>query len=129
MLRNLDPKLYDITVIQEPTINYINLTISNPQWNVLYPVTRNTENAKCTCSAILINKLISKDNWQLIPINSPDITAIELRGVFGKIHIYNVYNPGDHNNTLTTLDQHLSHDNSQEVNFNADGILLMGNFN
>ena len=128
MLRNLNPEEYDVALIQEPVINTVNLTTANPKWNVVYPTTHNRERATRTRSVILVNKLISKDNWQTVPLDSPDVTAIELRGAFGKTRIYNVYNDITHGETLTTLENHFADMNAQGEN-HVEGILLMGDFN
>ncbi|KAF8120569.1 hypothetical protein EV363DRAFT_1138292, partial [Boletus edulis] len=57
-----------------------------------------------TRSVLFVNKTLSKDHWRTIPIPSPDITAIEIRGNFGKIRIYNIYNDGTHSHTLDILE-------------------------
>ena len=128
MLRNLDPEEYNIALIQELVINMVNLTIANPKWNVVYPTTHNRDCTMCTQSVILINKLISKDNWEIVPVDSPDISAIEIQSDSGNTHIYNVYNNITHNETLITLEKHFT-----DTNTNAkpcmDGLLLMGDFN
>ena len=116
MLCNLNPAQYDIALIQEPVINVVNLTTSNPKWNVIYPSTHNKDRATRTRSVILINKAISKDSWRTIPIETPDVTAIELSGAFGRIRIYNVYNDNTHNDTLTALEDHFTSENAQERN-------------
>ncbi|KIK45267.1 hypothetical protein CY34DRAFT_41396, partial [Suillus luteus UH-Slu-Lm8-n1] len=54
-------------------------------------------------SILLVNKKISKNTWHIIPLESPNVTAIELTGNFGKVHIYNIYNPCDHNRTIRFL--------------------------
>ncbi|KAI9569830.1 hypothetical protein HD554DRAFT_2019714, partial [Boletus coccyginus] len=91
-LSNLNPNIYDVATIQEPTINYVNLTVTNPRWNTIYPTVHETKDATHMRSVILVNKNLSKDSWRTIPIKSLDITAIELTGDWGKVHIYNVYN-------------------------------------
>ncbi|KIK76603.1 hypothetical protein PAXRUDRAFT_94048, partial [Paxillus rubicundulus Ve08.2h10] len=58
-------------------------------------------------SLILVNKQVLKDHWQMIPLNMPDVTTIELTGTFGRIQIYNIYNDGTHGRTLGFLDSHL----------------------
>ncbi|KAH7916969.1 hypothetical protein BV22DRAFT_990380, partial [Leucogyrophana mollusca] len=81
---------YDIVAIQEPHINFINLTTSNSKWDVIYPATHSVKPAD-THSVLFVNKTLSKNNWRALPVNSPDITAIELEGALGTIRLYNVY--------------------------------------
>ena len=129
MLQDPNPTHYDLALIQEPVINFVNLTTSNSQWNVVYPSTHNKEHAKRTRSVILVNKNLSKDSWHSIPIDSPDITAIELNGTFGCLHIYNIYNDITHNDTISLLNHHLSDIGLHDKEHPMDGILLMGDFN
>ncbi|KAI9453361.1 hypothetical protein HD554DRAFT_2000919, partial [Boletus coccyginus] len=82
---------FDIAAIQELIINYVNLTVANPRWNTIYPTTHGSENTSCTRSVILVNKNLLKNSWRTIPIKSSDITAIEFKGKWGKVHIYNIY--------------------------------------
>ena len=128
MLRNLDPEEYDIALIQEPAINMVNLTIANPKWIAVYPTTHNRDRAMRTQSVILVNKLISKDNWQIVPVDSPDVSAIEIQSGSGNTRIYNVYNDITHNETLTALEKHFT-DANAHARACVDGLLLMGNFN
>ena len=126
-LHNLNPTTYDIAVIQEPAINRTNLTTANSKWNIVYPTMHNKTNAKRTRSVLFINKKISKDGWHIIPIESPDITAIELINEEGNICIYNIYNNGNHQDTLTLLAHHLGTQHST-TNITA-GLILLGDFN
>ena len=82
-----------------------------------------------TWSVILINKNISKDVWRIIPTHSPNVTALEIKGNFGKIQIYNMYNDGTHNKTLENLDNLFTELDSSGNETHANGILLMGDFN
>ncbi|KAF8133429.1 hypothetical protein EV363DRAFT_1162429, partial [Boletus edulis] len=92
--------------LQEPTINCVNLTVSNPRWNIVYPTTHRTKVAEQTSSVLLINKALSKESWRVIQIKSPDITGVEIMGTWVKVHIYNVYNDCTHSRSIDTLVQH-----------------------
>ncbi|KAG2043246.1 hypothetical protein BDR03DRAFT_851895, partial [Suillus americanus] len=61
-----------------------------------------------TQTLILINRRLSKNKWHTISINSPNIMAIKIAGQFGKVHVYNVYNPCDHNNVLRFMERHMN---------------------
>ncbi|KAG2072433.1 hypothetical protein BDR04DRAFT_972339, partial [Suillus decipiens] len=93
MLRNLDPETYDITCIQEPFLNPVNLAnASNLRqfWDVIY-LTDHHATPGHSQTIMLINKRLSKNNWHIVPLKSPNVMAMELTGDFGKVHIYNVY--------------------------------------
>jgi hypothetical protein len=54
-----------------------------------------------------VNVRIPSSNWHTIPIDSPDITAIDLFGDFGTIRIINIYNDCEHNGALDALAQYM----------------------
>ncbi|KAG2051729.1 hypothetical protein BDR06DRAFT_889424, partial [Suillus hirtellus] len=102
MLHNLDPNVYDMACIQEPYFNPINLANTSTLgrfWDVIYPSNHHSHAARSQ-TLILVNKCISKNNWHIIPINSPNVMAIELTGQFSKVHIYNIYNSCKNDHTL-----------------------------
>jgi hypothetical protein len=109
MLKNLDPKTYDLACIQEPYLNPVGLAnASNLRryWDVIYP-TNHHSNPERSQSILLVNKNLSKNNWHIVPLDTPNITAIELNGDFGKVRIYNIYNACDHARTLRFLERHM----------------------
>ncbi|KIK34521.1 hypothetical protein CY34DRAFT_32980, partial [Suillus luteus UH-Slu-Lm8-n1] len=94
MLKNLDPEKYDLACIQEPALNPVNLANASnlrSYWDVIYPSDHNSGTDR-TQVIMLVNKRLSKNNWHIIPIKSPNVMAIELTGQFGKVRIYNIYN-------------------------------------
>ncbi|KAG2046963.1 hypothetical protein BDR06DRAFT_843965, partial [Suillus hirtellus] len=58
---------------------------------IIYPATHGDTGAERTNSVIPVNKQISKNMWKIIPLKNSNLTAIELRGNFGRILIFNVY--------------------------------------
>ncbi|KAG1794546.1 uncharacterized protein HD556DRAFT_1236586, partial [Suillus plorans] len=102
MLQNLNPNTYDLACIQEPFLNPVGLANASnlrQYWDVIYP-TNHHSNPERSQSILLVNKKLSKNNWHIVPLDSPNITAIELNGNFGKVRIYNIYNACDHSRTL-----------------------------
>jgi hypothetical protein len=59
---------------------------------------------------------IVKNNWHIVPIKSPNIMAVELMGNFSKVHIYNIYNPCNSNNTIQFLERHMQSENNAHRN-------------
>jgi hypothetical protein len=51
----------------------------------------------------LVNTQLPSASWSQIPIDSPDLTTVELRGTFGVIRMINIYNDCDHNEALDVL--------------------------
>ncbi|KLO04408.1 hypothetical protein SCHPADRAFT_794124, partial [Schizopora paradoxa] len=84
---------YDIIAIQEPYKNQYHLTQASSKWRVVYPSThlRSDVQAAATRSVILINSDISTNSWTALSVDSPDVSAVELRTENKKIRIFNIY--------------------------------------
>ncbi|KAG2065428.1 hypothetical protein BDR04DRAFT_948889, partial [Suillus decipiens] len=84
---------HDLTCIQEPFLNIVGLVnASNLRcfWDVIYP-TNHHSNHEQSQTILLVNKKLSKNNWHIIPLNTPNIMAIKIHGDFRKVHIYKIY--------------------------------------
>jgi ribonuclease HI len=99
----LKPEKFDICLIQEPYLDYLNNTRSAPSWTVIYPPPHYMDKAPRTRSIILISPLIGSDICTVIPIDSPDITAIQIETQRGSIRIFNVYNDQDNDKAIDCL--------------------------
>ena len=142
MLKNLNPNEYDLACIQEPFLNPVGLANASnlrSYWDVIYPSNHNA-NPERTQSILLVNKKLSKNIWHIVPLNTPNVTAIELHGNFGKVRIYNIYNACDHADTLQFLEQHMSSEEAAYRNRARDpaqgsgqaqrtNIIWLGDFN
>jgi len=114
MPRNLDPESFNIACIQEPFLNPVNIAnASNLRqfWDVVYLTDHYTSPAHSQ-TIILINKKLLKNNWHIIPIKYPNVMAVELTRNFGKVCIYNIYNPCNSNNTIQFLEKHMHPENN-----------------
>jgi hypothetical protein len=110
MLKDLDLNVYDIACIQEPYLNPVKLANASnlrQYWDVIYLTDHHTSPERLQV-IMLINKKLSKNNWHTVTIKSSNIMAIELTGNFGKVHMYNIYNTCDNDNTLTFLEWHMA---------------------
>lgn len=106
---NLSPADWDIIAIQEPYIDFQNLSRTTTLWRIVYPYNHSTTATSRTI--LLISKSLSTDSWEAIPVSSPDITAVQISGEFGKLRLFNVYNACEHSKTLDKLDEYLSQAN------------------
>ncbi len=105
LINNIQGKKWDIVLIQEPYIvNHFGATVlTATNYRSVYPEDRG-RNSTTVRSVIWVSNLLDTKNWENINIlNTNDITAIQLRGDFGKITIFNIYNDCTHSNTKTTL--------------------------
>ncbi|KAJ6481017.1 hypothetical protein C8R45DRAFT_831717, partial [Mycena sanguinolenta] len=99
MLHSLKPDRYDIALIQEPHVDFQNRSRTNLRFTAVYP-TLHAERPGLSRSLILVNTNIPSHSWTQIPLDSSDLTGIELTGEFGTIRLINVYNDCDHNQAL-----------------------------
>jgi len=109
LLKNLNPDTYDLTCIQEPFLNAVNLANAsnlNRFWDVIYPTNHHSQLERSQ-TLLLVNKRLSKNHWQTIPLHSPYVIAIEITGTFGKVRIYNIYNQCENENTVQFLERHM----------------------
>jgi len=87
--------------------NHTLISMANHElWITVYPSTHK-DHLQATRAAILINTNICMDAWKQIHFQHPNITAIELTGEFGKLHIINIYNNCNNNGMLTHLSTYM----------------------
>ncbi|KAJ7032166.1 Endonuclease/exonuclease/phosphatase, partial [Mycena alexandri] len=98
-MNSLTPNFFDIALVQEPHVDWRGVSRGKRSFVSIYPPTH-AKDQRATQSAIFVNTRLSSSSWAPIPILSPDITAIDLIGDFGTIRIINIYNDGNHNETL-----------------------------
>jgi len=119
---------FDICALQEPYIDFKAMTRAGPSWIPTYPK-NHQKNPKKTRSIMLINRRISTDAWTPIPIDSPDVTAIQLQGDFGTIRVINIYNDCKHNDSLTAVKNYLREPRARECNQLPLSFIWVGDFN
>ncbi|KIM79464.1 hypothetical protein PILCRDRAFT_74311, partial [Piloderma croceum F 1598] len=106
MLNSLNLRDWDLIMIQEPYIAFNDVTRATPPWRVVYPRTHKKD-PKATHAVILVSKALSTDQWEELPVNSPDIAAIRISGTFGRLRLFNVYNHCDHSRAIQELENFL----------------------
>jgi hypothetical protein len=91
---------YHFMALQEPYMG--NVMRADSQWRVVYPTLHGTEGVKMR-AVTLVNVSLPTDTWSQIHIPSADMVVVEFRGDFGTIRLVNIYNDGDHDETLKVL--------------------------
>jgi hypothetical protein len=91
-----------ILALQEPALNFLNLTIASNSWSAVYPSTHAASPEK-TRAITLISTTLNMDSWEQIEFPSGDVTAIQIKGRSGKLIIYNIYNDCKSNATIRLL--------------------------
>ena len=92
----------DIVALQEPSINGFGQTVASRDWKTIYP-SKHTSNPDKTRSVILLRDNILTDGWEQIDFPSGDVTAICVKGSWGKLTLFNIYNDCKHDDTLELL--------------------------
>lgn len=128
LLNQVDPKNTDLIFIQEPHIDFLNLTRANYHWTVIYPTAHHDTPAK-TRSVILVNKTVSKNAWQQVPLESSDVTVMELKINNQPITIYNIYNACENADTLSLLQNHWLARTANGSPENSSNMIWLSDFN
>jgi len=80
-----------IIALQEPTIDANRYTLASKDWILIYP-TLHRKTDQSTRSVTLIRSSIKSDAWKQLDFPSNNVTVIQLRGEWGKLTIFNIYN-------------------------------------
>ena len=87
---------YDIMLIQEPYTTRFNAIRTPTNFRPVYPTNRLRDDAQIR-SVIWVNKRLNTKDWTILDIpDTNDITAIQLKGPYGKLTIFNIYNDCTH---------------------------------
>jgi Endonuclease-reverse transcriptase len=120
----------DIVALQEPAVNAFNQTIATRNWVTVYPTTHSSDLGK-TRSIILIRAELSTDTWNQVDFPSGDVTVVQLTGTWGKLNIFNIYNEGKSNATISLLTKFHKDNQAALTGMSADitHTLWLGDFN
>ena len=127
LLNNTDPKLFNFIFLQEPHVDFLNLSRANHQWMVIYPTCHHA-NPKTTRSVTLVSTRVSKNKWKQVHVQSNNVTAVELSSDFGTITFYNIYNACENADTLHTLQDFWMYTHPPHQNKTSKTVWL-GDFN
>ena len=120
----------NIVALQEPAINHFSKTIATKDWVPIYPSTH-SKHPDRTRSITLISAALTLDSWQQLDFQSEDVTVIQMKGNWGKLTIFNIYNDGQHNDTINLLADY-THRNANEIGTDMIGnahTVWVGDFN
>jgi len=120
----------NIIALQEPAINHLNKTITTKDWIPIYPSTHSKQPDK-TRSVTLISAALTSDSWQQLDFPSGDVTTIQLKGNWGQLTIFNIYNDGQHNSMVNLLTDY-THRHTSVIGDNMVGnvhTIWLGDFN
>ncbi|PPR07816.1 hypothetical protein CVT24_002896 [Panaeolus cyanescens] len=102
MLHKVDPREYDVVLIQEPHIDHLGNTRANAGWRVAYP-TGHRDKPKATRAVTLISTSINTSNWTLETIACQDVVLTRMNTSSGMVNIYNIYNDCNHDVSMRAV--------------------------
>lgn len=133
LIHSANPKDFDIVAIQEPWKSHVHLTQASHRWRVVYPTThlKSDEQAAATRSVLYINTAISTNAWTTIPVDSPDVSAIELRTARKTLRIFNIYNDCNNDSALDALHEAVERLREEDESAGAADaeMIWLGDFN
>lgn len=99
---------WDVICLQEPHLTRLGNIRTPNKFRQVYPQVKYGQQGNRVRSAIWVNQAMDTNNWEMVNIpGTGDITAIRIRGEFGSIAIFNVYNPCDSNTVQELLNKYL----------------------
>ncbi|KAF8220148.1 hypothetical protein L208DRAFT_1542711 [Tricholoma matsutake] len=120
---------WDIILIQEPYITFSS-SIRTPNCFISVTPTSRTTMESPVQSTIWVNAALSTNDWKILDIlEMNDIVAIELRGGYGRLQIYSIYNAGENSNSLLTLRKYALDSQGKPVEGRGCHVLWGGDFN
>ena len=119
----------DIMLIQEPHSTTFNTIRIPANFRPIFPSNRLQDDAQIR-SVIWVNRRLDTKDWTRVDIlDTNDLTAIQLKGPYGKLTIFNIYNDCTHSRNEATLRRFIhSHTNTiiRSVNHH---MIWAGDFN
>ncbi|KIY51165.1 hypothetical protein FISHEDRAFT_37922, partial [Fistulina hepatica ATCC 64428] len=104
MLNDLGKANYELAALQEPYIDFANASHRNAYWHIVYPTHHFKDNQPTTRSVILVNTSLPTNAWRQIPVNSPDVTAVQIVTNGGRtLTVFNIYNDCNNDRALDAL--------------------------
>lgn len=128
LLNTAKPDDWDLIILQEPWVGHLG-TRNSPYWRVLYPDSYFTDKTNLPRSIILVNTNIPTNSYEQMHFNSPDVTGLQIKQGPHKIIIINIYNDCNHNESLTTVGEFLTHCFPNDIIPDNTHVIFAGDFN
>jgi ribonuclease HI len=120
---------FDVILIQEPYTTTFNMIRTPANFRPVYPLHRLQDDAQIR-SVIWVNKRLDTKDWIILDIpESNDITAIQLKGPYGKLAIFNVYNDCTHSRNETILGNYIRRHSNILTRSENYHMIWAGDFN
>ncbi|KIY51432.1 hypothetical protein FISHEDRAFT_37098 [Fistulina hepatica ATCC 64428] len=104
MLNDLGKTNYELAALQEPYIDFANASRRNAYWHIVYPTHHFKDNQPTTRAIILVNTSLPTNSWRQIPVDSPDVVAVQIKTDEGNsLAVFNIYNDCNNDRALDAL--------------------------
>ena len=98
----------DIICLQEPYFDFNKKSRATQVWRpVYYPKQHDENNTGRTRVVMLVSRRISTSCWRRLEVESRDVVGISMETAGKTVHIFNVYNDGEHLRSICALDFYL----------------------
>ena len=120
---------YDIILIQEPYTTIFNGIRTPTNFRPVFP-THRFQSQEQICSVIWVNKKLDTNKWTALEVpGTNDITAIQLKGLYGTISIFNIYNDCTHSRNESTLQNYIRNHTNLVLADESHHMIWAGDFN
>jgi endonuclease/exonuclease/phosphatase family metal-dependent hydrolase len=120
---------FDIILIQEPYGTIFNAIRTPTNFRPIFPSHR-IGNEGTMRSVIWVNSKLDTKNWMALDVpGTNDIMAIQLKGPYGTLSIFNVYNDCTHSRNETTLRRYIHENTNLILATENHHMMWAGDFN
>ena len=120
---------FDIMLIQEPAATTFNAIRTPTNFRPVFPANRIGNEDKVR-SVIWVNKKLDTKNWIELAIpDTNDITAIQLKGPYGMLSIFNIYNDCTHSENEEILQGYIQNNSNRLLATENHHMIWAGDFN
>ena len=120
---------YDIILIQEPYTTQFNAIRTPTNFRPVFPTNR-LQSQDQIRSVIWVNKNLDSGSWTTLDVpDTNDITAIQLKGPYGTLSIFNIYNDCNHSRNETLLRRFIQRNTNTILATEHHHMLWAGDFN
>ena len=120
----------NIVALQEPAIDGNGFTLASRDWIPIYP-TPHGKTDRSTRAVTLISTTLKSDTWKQLDFPSCDVVAIQVKGEWGKLILFNVYNDCNNDETIRLLTNYHRENQTEtaQTRNNVTHLLWVRDFN
>jgi hypothetical protein len=120
---------YNIMLIQEPYTTTFNAIRTPANFRPVFPVHR-FQNEEQIRSVIWVNRKLDTDSWKALDVpGTNDIATIQLKGPYGTLSIFNIYNDCTHSRNEAILKRFIQDNSNTVLTTENHHMIWTGNFN